>query len=103
PAENGGDRAISAAGAWTRKRARDDRPGARQAEGRRLRSARLDLLLDGVIFRRSAVHPKRKGPLCGPLQSPLPDSNRRPPPYHLVVRASTCNPRQRIWLVCAVF
>jgi hypothetical protein len=40
---------------------------ARQAEGRRLRSARLDLLLDGVIFRRSAVHPKRKGLPHSPL------------------------------------
>jgi ribonuclease HI len=37
------------------------------------------------------------------LQSPLTDSNRRPPPYHFGVVATGGNPRQRILLVLAVF
>jgi hypothetical protein len=36
------------------------------------------------------------------LQSPLTDSNRRPPPYHLTPAATSCNARQQIWLVSAV-
>jgi hypothetical protein len=38
----------------------------------------------------------------GTKLSPLPDSNRRPPPYHFTTQATTSNPRQRIWLVSAV-
>src|SRR5687767_8709968 len=34
--------------------------------------------------------------------SPLTDSNRRPPPYHLTVTATGGKPRQQIWLVSAV-
>src|SRR6266487_81148 len=36
-------------------------------------------LRDGRIVR---IDPKRKAPCAGLLQSPLTDSNRRPPPYH---------------------
>jgi hypothetical protein len=36
------------------------------------------------------------------LQSPLPDSNRRPPPYHALETATARNQRQRFWLVSAV-
>jgi hypothetical protein len=36
------------------------------------------------------------------LQSPLTDSNRRPPPYHGTPHATGRNPRQRISHVCAV-
>ena len=36
------------------------------------------------------------------LQSPLTDSNRRPPPYHGTSRATGGNPRQRFALVFAV-
>jgi hypothetical protein len=39
--------------------------------------------------------------LAGLLQSPLPDSNRRPPPYHGTSQATGRNPRQRFWLVLA--
>src|SRR5687768_17336753 len=35
--------------------------------------------------------------------SPLTDSNRRPPPYHQGSAATGRNPRQRFWLVSAVF
>src|SRR6266511_5731929 len=38
----------------------------------------------------------------GLLQSPLTDSNRRPPPYHFGVSATGRNPRQRIWRGSAV-
>ena len=36
------------------------------------------------------------------LQSPLTDSNRRPPPYHGTTQATGRNPRQRFSLVWAV-
>src|SRR5918992_5778122 len=36
------------------------------------------------------------------LQSPLTDSNRRPPPYHGAPKATGRNPRQRLSLVWAV-
>jgi hypothetical protein len=35
-------------------------------------------------------------------RSPLANSNRRPPPYHLTPAATTGNPRQQIWLVLAL-
>src|SRR5687768_5068342 len=37
------------------------------------------------------------------LQSPLTDSNRRPPPYHALRSATDRNPWQRFWLAPAVF
>jgi hypothetical protein len=40
-------------------------------------------------------------PFAG-LLSPLTDSNRRPPPYHLTPAATSRNPRQQIWLDPAV-
>jgi hypothetical protein len=40
-----------------------------------------------------------KAPRAALLQSPLTDSNRRPPPYHMVVHASNGSRRQRLWLV----
>jgi len=39
------------------------------------------------------------GRRAGLLQSPLTDSNRRPPPYHFVVRATSGKRGQRIRLV----
>src|SRR5581483_3989344 len=43
-------------------------------------------------------------PLCRTLpRSPLTDSNRRPPPYHILVHATNGNRWQRFWLVWAVF
>ena len=39
---------------------------------------------------------------AGTLWKPLTDSNGRPPPYHLTPAATSCNPRQQIWLVPAV-
>src|SRR4029450_7146650 len=36
------------------------------------------------------------------LKSPLPDSNRRPPPYHADPVASGRNPWQRFWLISGV-
>jgi hypothetical protein len=39
-------------------------------------------------------------PICRYL-SPLPDSNRGPPPYHALQTASGRNPRQQFWLVFA--
>jgi hypothetical protein len=42
-------------------------------------------------------------PFAATLQSPLTDSNRRPPPYHIAVSATGRNPRQRFWLVSALF
>src|SRR5436189_234606 len=60
------------AGAWTRKRTSDDRPGARKAEGRRLRPARLDPLLDRGYARpdtrtSSNSHRHRTKPRQGPM------------------------------------
>src|SRR5438477_12334862 len=43
-----------------------------------------------------------KAPVAGLLQSPLTDSNRRPPPYHGTSQATGGNRRQRIRLVFAV-
>src|SRR5687767_7590880 len=37
------------------------------------------------------------------LVSPLTDSNRRPPPYHVIQSATGRNRWQRFWLVRAVF
>jgi hypothetical protein len=44
------------------------------------------------------LDPKEKAPRGALLQSPLSDSNRRPPPYHGTTQASVRNPRQRISL-----
>src|SRR5215216_1289335 len=41
----------------------------------------------------------RKPRFPGLLESPLTDSNRRPPPYHALRSATGGNPRQRFWLV----
>jgi hypothetical protein len=41
----------------------------------------------------------KSGRFAALFQSPLTDSNRRPPPYHLA--ATSRNPRQRFWLVRA--
>jgi hypothetical protein len=40
---------------------------------------------------------------AGLYRSPLTDSNRRPPPYHVLLAATGRNPRQRFSLVFAVF
>jgi hypothetical protein len=46
---------------------------------------------------------KAKAPrLRGFRESPLPDSNRRPPPYHVLLTATGRNPRQRFWLISTV-
>jgi hypothetical protein len=44
---------------------------------------------------------QQKRPFCWPFKSPLTDSNRRPPPYHVLPSATGRNPRQRFWLVLA--
>src|SRR5215210_2059134 len=54
-------------------------------------------------FANLQVDPKQKASYAGILQSPLPDSNRRPPPYHGTSPATARNPRQRIRLVWADF
>src|SRR5437764_11630064 len=48
------------------------------------------------------VPAKQKAPIAGPLQSPLTDSNRRPPPYHGTSHATSGSRWQRISLVFAV-
>jgi hypothetical protein len=45
---------------------------------------------------------KKKPRFAGLLQSPLTDSNRRPPPYHGTSQATGGNRSQRIWLVFAL-
>jgi hypothetical protein len=45
----------------------------------------------------------KKAPACGAFASPLPDSNRRPPPYHVLLAATGRNPRPRFWVTSAVF
>src|SRR5205823_459243 len=47
--------------------------------------------------RRLNTYGKRRR--AGRLESPLTDSNRRPPPYHALLSATGRNPRQRFWLV----
>ncbi|SRR6266511_2401590 len=47
---------------------------------------------------REGLHSLQKGLFCRYL-SPLPDSNRRPPPYHALRSATGRNPRQRFRLV----
>jgi hypothetical protein len=44
----------------------------------------------------------KKAPACGAFASPLPDSNRRPPPYHGTSHATGRNRGQRFWLVLPV-
>jgi hypothetical protein len=44
----------------------------------------------------------RNSPFAAASRSPLTDSNRRPPPYHLTPAATSRNLRQQIWLVSAV-
>ena len=45
---------------------------------------------------------RKKTPrLAGHSESPLTDSNRRPPPYHALRAATGCSPRQRFSLVSA--
>ena len=46
---------------------------------------------------------RRRPGFAGPLQSPLTDSNRRPPPYHPSPVATGCNLRQRFPRVFASF
>jgi len=63
----------------------------------RERATRCDLC------RQAEQRPLRRNRRCAALlQSPLTDSNRRPPPYHAVRIATGCNPRQRFGLVLAV-
>jgi hypothetical protein len=45
----------------------------------------------------------RNAALAASFQSPLTDSNRRPPPYHALRSATGRNLRQRFWLVSEVF
>jgi hypothetical protein len=51
---------------------------------------------------RVQFDPKEKAQVAGPLQSPLTDSNRRPPPYHGTSHPTGGNPWQRFALVFAV-
>src|SRR2546430_7550007 len=45
---------------------------------------------------------RKQSRVGGLLQSPLTDSNRRPPPYHALQTATGRSRRQRFWLVSAV-
>jgi hypothetical protein len=59
----------------------------------------------GRVVRRIEQRSERtKAPVCrGFLQSPLTDSNRRPPPYHADPAATGRKRRQRFWRDSAVF
>jgi hypothetical protein len=52
----------------------------------------------GILPSQATLHAH----LQGFSRSPLTDSNRRPPPYHLTPVATSRNLPQRIWLVSAV-
>jgi hypothetical protein len=61
-------------------------------------SSRLD---PRALLDREGLANRRKWPICRSL-SPLPDSNRGPPPYHGISAASGRNPRQRFSPISAV-
>ena len=78
----------------------------------RIRTGRCRRRLEPGSSIKGSISTARCGP-CKPtrsekcrraasLQSPLTDSNRRPPPYHALRSATGRNPRQRFWLVSAV-
>jgi hypothetical protein len=52
-----------------------------------------------VCTRALLIKTTRNAYLQALCESPLTDSNRRPPPYHGTSHATGCNPRQRFWLV----
>jgi hypothetical protein len=57
----------------------------------------------GTAYWRSCKSsPNEKRQFAALLQSPLADSNRRPPPYHVICAASGGNPRQRFLPISAV-
>jgi len=61
------------------------------------------LVAEPARWRSCQSRRQRKLRFAGPLQSPLPDSNPRPPPYHGTTQATGRKPRQRFSLVGAVF
>jgi magnesium transporter len=65
---------------------------------RRRRSGRRSSIKGSIPGARCRLCKWRLEKRClftGILQSPLTDSNRRPPPYHALLPATGCNPRQR--------
>ena len=88
-------------------------PGAtsRQSRGAKRDKAQVAKALQTRHFPRLMLtpslpeiqHRQHESLICRPFQSPLTDSNRRPPPYHALLSATSRNRRQRFWLVCTGF
>ena len=78
------------------------RPFSAASSARREAEGSIKGSIPTARWRTCKFSPSRKRRFPALLQSPLTDSNRRPPPYHADPAATRRSPRQRFWLVSAV-